>query len=130
MQRNDTFKEMLSDFRPDLGDSEEYMKRLASRLEATSTAKSLIGAERRRSRNLLVAAFAIGGIAGTLMTVYLLLHPVVPTMHDGQHGLYLMEWLSRNKNLILAFSAAASTSIFITVVRMLWHSIRTKDFSL
>ena len=77
MKQNETLKAMLADYRPDLGDGDEYMQRLAAKLDAADAVRQLFEKERRRYRSRLVVAFAAGGVAGVLSAFYLMLHPIV-----------------------------------------------------
>ena len=52
MKRNRTLQKMLEDYRPDLGDSNEYMEQLQRRLETVEAVKQLYETERRRTRSL------------------------------------------------------------------------------
>ena len=51
MKRNRTLQKMLEDYRPDLGDGNEYMEQLQRRLEAVEAVKQLYETERRRTRS-------------------------------------------------------------------------------
>ena len=59
MKRNRTLQKMLEDYRPDLGDSNEYMEQLQRRLEAVEAVKQLYETERRRTHSQMAVAFAL-----------------------------------------------------------------------
>lgn len=77
MKQNETLKAMLADYRPDLGDGDDYMRRLEAKLDAADTVRRMFEKERRRYRSRMVVAFAAGCVAGVLTAFYLLLHPIM-----------------------------------------------------
>ena len=60
---------MLEDYRPDLGDGNEYMEQLQRRLETVEAVKQLYETEQRRTRSQMAVAFASGGVTGAIVAV-------------------------------------------------------------
>lgn len=125
MKQNETFKAMLADYRPDLGDNDEYINNLQRRLDAIETVKRMYKEERRRIRNRMVVAFVSGGIVGVAMTLYLLLHPVALTAPTR----FLSDWLIANASSILTILAVPTLSVLAAVGCTLIYQIVKKDYS-
>jgi len=89
MKQNGTFKTLLADCRPDLGDSTRYLSQLQSKLERIETVKRMYEEECHRMRNRMVVAFVSGGVAGAATAFYLLLHPI----QLATRGHHLPDWL-------------------------------------
>ena len=62
---------MLAEYRPNLGNGEEYMTQLSNRLEAIEAAKHYYETERRRNRSHMIVAFIAGSITGLALGTYL-----------------------------------------------------------
>ncbi len=128
MKRNDTFTQMLADYRPDLGNGEEYMTQLNKRLEAIEAAKHYYETEHRRNRSRMVVAFVSGSITGVALTVYLLLHPLFVSV--TLRVPHFMGWLAENASLLLSVGAIATISVLAAITATLLHSMVKKDYSL
>ncbi len=119
---------MLADYRPDLGNGEEYMTQLNKRLEAIEAAKHYYETEHRRNRSRMVVAFVSGSITGVALTVYLLLHPLFVSVTP--HVPHFMGWLAENASLLLSVGAIATISVLAAITATLLHSMVKKDYSL
>ena len=75
MKQNETFKTLMDDYSPELGDSEEYMDNLQRKLAAVEVVRKMYETENRRMRNRLIVAFVSGALAGAGTALYLILHP-------------------------------------------------------
>ena len=128
MKRNDTFTQMLADYRPDLGDVEEYMTQLNNRLEAIEAAKQYYETERRRNRSHMIVAFVTGSITGVAMAIYLLLHPLFVSVSPQVP--HFMGWLVDNLSLLLTAVTIAALSVLTAIVATSFHSLWKKDYSL
>jgi len=124
MKQNETFKAMLADYHPDLGDGDRYVDDLGRRLEAIETVKRMYEAERRRMRSRMIVAFASGGVTGVAATIYLLLHPIA-MVSPGRH---LSVWLATNGNNLLTLLFITVFSVLVAVASTLAYRIFKKDY--
>ena len=122
MKQNDTFKDMLANYQPDLGDSDEYMSSLQRKLEAIESVKSMYQEECIQMRKRMIVAFVSGIIAGAGAAFYLLLHPAALALSN-----HFPSWISTSHILpIIAIVAFSSLSaVFCTLL----YQIFKKDFS-
>lgn len=125
MKQNETFKAMLADYRPDLGNGDEYITNLQRRLDAIEAVKRMYAEERRRMHIRMVVAFVSGGIVGGVMTLYLLFHPVALVAPDR----YLSDWLVANASSILTILTVPVFSVLAAVGCTLLYQIVKKDYS-
>ena len=116
---------MLADFRPDLGNGDDYMDGLQRRLEAIEVVKRMYEEERRRLRNRMVVAFVSGGIVGVAMTLYLLLHPVALVAPSR----YLSDWLLANTSSVLSILAVPVFSVLTAIACTLLYQVFKRDYS-
>ena len=119
---------MLAEYRPNLGNGEEYMSRLSKRLEAIEAAKHYYETERRRNRSHMIVAFVAGSVTGVVLTVYLLLHPLF--VSDPPQVPHFMVWLVDNLSLLLTSSIIVVLSVLTAIAATLLHSLLKKDYSL
>ena len=136
MKRNETLKAMLSEFRPDLGNGNEYICNLQQRLETIETVKRMYEEERRRMRNRLVVAFVSGGIVGMAMSIYLLVHPITQitlfqysSIKNPQDILLLSDWIAANVDSILTILSIPVFSVLAATLCTLIYQILKKDYS-
>lgn len=125
MKQNETFKAMLTDYRPDLGDGDEYMSNLQRRIDAIEAVKQMYETERRKMRNRMIVAFVSGGIAGVAMAFYIMLHPIAPITMDQLPA----QWMVANVNIIVKVLAITVFSVLIAIVSSLFYQIFKKDYS-
>ena len=76
-----TIEDLFAQYRPDLGDSDEYLKRISKKLEAAEYAKRYREAQTKRYRRMMVAVFISGIVTGAIGMVLVLFHPqwLLPT---------------------------------------------------
>lgn len=125
MKQNETFKAMLADYQPNLGDSDKYISNLQRRLDAIETVKQMYETERRKMRNRLIVAFVSGGIAGVAMAFYIMLYPIAPITTDQLPA----QWMVANVNIIVKVLAITVFSVLIAIVSTLFYQIFKKDYS-
>ena len=128
MKRNNKFTQMLAEYRPNLGNGEEYMTQLSNRLEAIEAAKHYYETERQRNRSHMVVAFVSGSITGVVLTVYLLMHPLFVSVSPQVP--HFLEWLVDNISLLLTASTIVVLSVLFAIAATLLHSLWKKDYSL
>lgn len=129
MKQNETLKDMLANYRPDMGDSEEYMQRLEAKLDAADTVRRLFEKERQRNRSRLVAAFASGCVAGVLATVYLLLHPIVVNIPVTESPLPVLPILLEHGGMILNVLTVATVGVCAAVFSTQFYRLVQRDYS-
>ena len=71
-----TIEDLFAQYRPDLGDRDEYLKRISKKLEAAEYAKQYREAQTRRYHRMMVAVFISGIVTGAIGVVLVLLHPL------------------------------------------------------
>lgn len=76
MKKDAAIEDFFAHYRPDLGNSDQYLERLSKKLEAMEYAKQYREAQTRRYRRMMVAVFVSGIITGVVGIVVLLLHPL------------------------------------------------------
>ncbi len=128
MKRNIIFTQMLADYHPNLGDSNEYMTQLSNRLEAIEAAKHYYETERRRNRSHMIVAFVTGSVTGVALAAYLLLHPLFVSVSPQVP--HFMGWLVDNLSLLLTAITIAALSILTAIAATLLHGLLKKDYSL
>ena len=74
----DELKPLFDNYRPELGDSDEYMLRLQQKMALLETVKRYADEQRRLYRRRMVIAFAVGVMLGAATITYILLNPVIP----------------------------------------------------
>ena len=74
--KENTIEDLFAQYRPDLGDRNEYMAQLSKKLEAAEYAKKYREAQSRRYRRMMVAVFISGIVTGAIGVVLVLLHPL------------------------------------------------------
>ena len=119
---------MLAEYRPNLGNCEEYMSRLSNRLETIESAKHYYETERRRDRSHMIVAFVSGSVTGVVLTVYLLLHPLF--VSGSPQVPHFMVWLVDNLSLLLTVSTIVALSVLTAITATLLHCLWKKDYSL
>lgn len=128
MKRNETFAQLLANYRPNLGDSKQYMEQLSQRLTAVEAVKALYEREHRRHRSRLLVAFVAGGIAGVAMSLYFLVHPLQisrPSMIAS-----LLGWTVENLQWMVTIGSITLLSTLTAVTATLLHSIAQRDYTL
>ena len=130
MKKNRKLQEILSDYRPELGDSDEYMANLQRKLEAVEAAKQLYETERRRNRSRMAVAFASGGVTGLVAAVYFLLHPIDIANPTAQPPLKLFGWLTEHSSMVTQTLLVAAFSVCAAVVMTQIYCIVKKDYTM
>lgn len=128
MKRNETFAQLLANYRPNLGDSKQYMEQLSQRLTAVEAAKELYEREHRRHRSRLVVAFVAGGIAGVAMSLYFLMHPLQVSHHSMVAS--LLGWTAENLQWLCTVGIIALFGTLAAVTATLFLSIAQRDYTL
>ena len=75
MKEKTTIEDLFAQYQPDLGDRDEYLKRISKKLEAAEYAKEYREAQTKRYRRMMVAVFISGIVTGAIGMVLVLLHP-------------------------------------------------------
>lgn len=130
MKQNETLKAMLADYRPDLGDGDEYMKRLEAKLDAADTVRRLFEKERRRYRSRLVVAFAAGGVAGVLSAFYLMLHPIVVQSPAIEIPILTQPMSLEHVGLIVNILTVAVIGVCAAVFSTQFYRLVKRDYSI
>lgn len=130
MKRNRTLQKMLEDYRPDLGDGNEYMEHLKRRLEAVEAVKQLYETERRRTRSQMAVAFASGGVTGAIAAVCFLLHPIHIATPAAQPGLKLFSWMLEHSDILVPTLTVAFLAVCAAVAAIQIYGIIKKDYSM
>ena len=120
---------MLEDYRPDLGDGNEYMEQLQRRLETVEAVKQLYETERRRTRNQMAVAFASGGVTGAMAAVCFLLHPIHIANPTAQPGLKLFSWMLEHSDILVPTLTVAFLAVCAAVAAIQIYGIVKKDYS-
>lgn len=128
MKQNETLKAMLADYRPDLGDGDEYMQRLAAKLDAADAVRQLFEKERRRYRSRLVVAFAAGGVAGVLSAFYLMLHPIVVQSPAVEIPILTQPILLEHVGLIVNILTVAVIGVCAAVFSTQFYRLVKRDY--
>ena len=128
MKRNETLAQMLADYRPDLGDSDHYMEQLSQRLAAVEAVKALYEREHRRHRSRLVVAFVAGGVAGVVMSLFFLMHPLQVSHHSMVAS--LLGWTAENLQWLCTVGIIALFGTLAAVTATLLLSIAQRDYTL
>ena len=129
MKRNDTFSQLLADYRPDLGDNRRYLQHLSDRLAQVETVKHFYETERRRWRNRLIVALVSGGIGGVLSTLYFIVHPIRPVC---RLWLFHLGTTSVQLERVSTFATPLLITMFtvsFAVIATLFYRIVKKDFA-
>ena len=129
MKKNRKLQEMLADYYPDLGDSDEYMANLQRKLETVEAVKQLYETERRRTRSQMAVAFASGGLTGAIAAVCFLLHPIDIANPTAQPPLKLFGWLTAHSGMVTQTLLVATISVCAAVAVTQLYSIAKRDFA-
>lgn len=128
MKRNEALAQMLAEYRPDLGDSAQYMEHLSQRLAAVEVVKALYEREHRRHRSRLVVAFVAGGVAGVVMSLYFLMHPLQVSHHSMVAS--LLGWTAENLQWLCTVGIIALFGTLAAITATLFLSIAQRDYTL
>lgn len=129
MKQNETLKQMLADFHPDLGNGDTYMQQLEQKLDTIDSVKQMYATERRRNRSHLVVAFISGGLAGVLLTIYFFLHPLTVFSANAGTYLQLLADLIPLANLFLNIILAVALSVGIAMASTQCYGIMKKELT-
>lgn len=88
---NDELKTLFNDYRPAMGDGDEYMERLEEKMLLLETVKRQGDEVRRRYRRGMVVAFATGTVLGAASMVFMLLHPLPVPRADATRLALLLQ---------------------------------------
>ena len=121
---------MLDDYRPDLGDGNEYMAQLQRKLEAVEAVKQLYETERRRNRSQMAVAFASGGVTGAIAAVCFLLRPIHIANPAAQPGLKLFSWMLEHSDILVPALTVAFLAVCAAVAAIQIYGIVKKDYSM
>lgn len=121
---------MLEDYRPDLGDGNEYMAQLQRKLEAVEAVKQLYETERRRTRSQMAVAFASGGVTGAMAAVCFLLHPIHIANPAAQPHLKLFSWMLEHSDILVPTLTVAFLAVCAAVAATQVYGIVKKDYSI
>ena len=107
----DDLKEIFDNYRPEMGDSEEYMQRLQEKMAALETVKRYAEEQHRLYRRRMIIAFTVGTLLGIGMTIYMLLHPFTVVENPTR-----LTWLINNSRILLSVLTVAAVSIGIAIL--------------
>lgn len=107
----DDLKEIFDGYRPEMGDSEEYMQCLQEKMAALEMVKCYAEEQRRLYRRRMVIAFTVGTVLGIGMTIYMLLHPFAVAESPTR-----LTWFIYNSRFLLSALTVAAVSIGIAIL--------------
>lgn len=109
----DDLKPLFDNYRPELGDNDEYMLRLQQKMDALKSIKRYADEQHHLYRRRMVIAFVVGAVLGATTVVYILLHPVA--IQPSANLSLLAVLMLRMRPLLTALTIAA-TSVGISVL--------------
>lgn len=87
---------------PHFDDGDAFMKKLTKRLDAVEIVRQYQERSLRRYRVMMVVAFVVGIISGTVSTIWLLSSPIeLPSVNFQTQTTFLL-WLVQNSRLLAA----------------------------
>lgn len=102
MTKDKAIEDLFLAQKPHFDDSAEFMEKLTKRLEAVEIVKRYQERTLHRYRVLMVVAFVVGIISGTVSTIWLLSSPIdEPLFSFGVQANFLI-WLAQNSRLFVA----------------------------
>ena len=126
MEKDETLVKLFQARMPHFDDSAEFMQKLTKRLEAVEIVKQYQERMLRRYRVMMVVAFVVGIISGTVSTIWLLSSPIELLSVNIQTQKTFLLWLIQNSRLLLAaafpmlmmFAACTIASNVLEIVEM------------
>ena len=126
MTKDNEIEELFLAQKPYFDDSAEFMKKLTKRLEAVEIVKQYQERTLHRYKMMMVAAFVVGIISGTISTIWLLSSPIELLSVNIQTQKTFLLWLIQNSRLLLAavfpmlmmFAACTIASNVLEIVEM------------
>lgn len=115
MNEKDSLQQLFADFRPELGDGEDFMQALARRLEAVEYVKQMQDARIRRYKYAVLLALLCGLAAGGILCAVVLMQPAgAPVFSFGSQWLPLL-LLERNSQTISLVSLSILLSVGVVM---------------
>ena len=102
MTKDKALEELFLAQTPHFDDSAEFMAKLTKRLEAVEIVKRYQERTLHRYRVLLVVAFVVGIISGTVSTIWLLSSPIDEPLFSFSVQANFLIWLAHNSRLFVA----------------------------
>lgn len=107
----DDLKIVFDNYRPVMGDNDEYMQRLEAKMKALAAVKRYADEQRCFYRRRLIIALTVGVVLGVGMTVYMLLHPFAVTENPTR-----LTWLVEHCRPMVTVLLLVSVSIGVAVL--------------
>ena len=102
MEKDKELEALFLAQKPHFDDGDAFMKKLTKRLEAVEIVKQYQERTQHRYRVMMVVAFVVGIISGTVSTIWLLSSPIeVPSVNFQTQKTFLF-WLIQNSRLLAA----------------------------
>ena len=102
MEKDKELEALFLAQKPHFDDSAEFMEKLTKRLEAVEIVKQYQERTLHRYKMMMVAAFVVGIISGTVSTIWLLSSPIeLPSVNFQTQKTFLL-WLIQNSRLLAA----------------------------
>ena len=126
MTKDKEIEELFHAQKPHFDDGDEFMKKLTKQLEAVEIVKQYQERTQHRYRVMMVVAFVVGIISGTVSTIWLLSSPIeLPSVNFQTQTTFLL-WLIQNSRLLAAaffpmlmtFAACIITSNVLEIMDM------------
>ena len=102
MTKDKALEELFLAQTPHFDDSAEFMAKLTKRLEAVEIVKRYQERAQHQYRVLLVVAFVVGIISGTVSTIWLLSSPIDEPLFSFSVQANFLVWLAHNSRLFVA----------------------------
>ena len=115
MTKDKSLEELFQSQKPHFDDSDAFMASLTKRLDAVEYVKQYQEATIRRYKMLMVAAFVVGIVSGTVSIAYILSTPADVPLFSFQVQTDFLLWLAEHSNL---FALLAENSRLITATAL------------
>jgi len=129
MKKNDVIENKIANYRPELGNSENFMSRLVDNMDTIEPARRYCQHERRRLRRTLVVAFLSGIPVGIALTLLFIFHPL--SLHFTAHcwTLPLLRFFAHNASLLISGLVVISISAGVAYVSTLFYNLFSSHIS-
>lgn len=126
MEKDKAIEALFLAQKPHFDDGDEFMKKLTKQLEAVEIVKQYQERTQHRYRVMMVVAFVVGIVSGTVSTIWLLSSPIeLPSVNFQTQKAFLL-WLVQNSRLLAAaffpmlmtFAACIITSNVLEIMEM------------
>ncbi len=115
MEKDKDLAQLFADYRPQLGDSEQFMQRMEQRMRAVECVKEMQRIQRRQHRRALLAAFVMGVAAG-IVVICLGGWLPQPTVLPAAVATGFFDFVASGTQTLMICALALSASLVIVVV--------------